>query len=575
MAMINTTTIYGQKKIYLQTNYTDRNISTTTSKLIDSTAMYQYINDHILELKAKGHTYVTIDSTSCQKDTCKYYIFKGEKYIIGGIRLTTEQMSVIESSGARRTQLSGKNIDSTLLFNYLKSLVLHQNNNGYPFAVANFDSLKFANNALSATLTIKKGKLIYFDTIAMDGRLEMKSSFFQKLLEIKKGSFYCYEKITRSSSRIRDLQYVQQRSEPYIRFINDRAVLVLTLDPKPASRFDFLIGILPQVINGARKWNFILDFNAEFNNSFQRGEYSFLQFKRLKPENLELQLKSTIPFVAGLPVGSHIDFRIFKNGLQNIDLYFDGGTQYLFGGFNQIKLYGSFRSSRLLEIDKNSLATSRKLPSRLDLSYRGVGIGINIRQLDYRFNPTKGYNAEMAVVLGTKKIIPNRQIIDIPEFANSYDSLKLNTLQGELNGNVAYYFRIKNWATIKTEISTGWRYNDQQVLTNELMRIGGNKLLRGFDEESIFTDFYALSTAEFRIIFDKNSYLSLPFIDYGYVNNITNGIKEIQPVLGIGMGLNFGTAAGVFNISFAAGKQGNNPLDFSRMKIHFGYVNLF
>jgi len=47
------------------------------------------------------------------------------------------------------------------------------------------------------------------------------------------------------------------------------------------------------------------------------------------------------------------------------------------------------------------------------------------------------------------------------------------------------------------------------------------------------------------------------------------------PVLGLGMGLNIGTSAGVFNVSFAAGKQGDAALDFSRMKIHFGYVNLF
>jgi outer membrane protein assembly factor BamA len=454
-------------------------------------------------------------------------------------------------------------------------LVIHQNNNGYPFALAAFDSLRFVKEKLHISLAIDKGRLIYFDTIAMEGRLDMRSSFFHRLLDVKKGSAYSHSKVERSSLLIRDLQYVEQRSQPYIRFINDRAVLVLTLDPKPASRFDFLIGVLPQVVGGVRKWNLIVDINAEFNNSFRRGEYTFVQFKRLKPENLELQLKSTIPYIGGLPVGTHVDFRMFKNGLQNLDLYFDGGTQYLFGGFNQLRLFGSFRSSRLLEIDKIALINAGKLPSRLDLNYSGVGMSLNLRQLDYRFNPTKGYNAEITAVVGRKTIVPNRQIIDIPEYANSYDSLKLSTLQGELNANAAYYFKIKNWATVKTEVNAGWRYNEQRILTNELMRIGGNRLLRGFDEESVFTDFYAFSTAEFRIIFDQNSYLSLPFIDYGYVNINTDEVRQIQPVLGVGMGLNFGTAAGVFNISFAAGKQGNNSLDFSRMKIHFGYVSLF
>ncbi|MFZ1751200.1 MAG: hypothetical protein WAU01_13440, partial [Saprospiraceae bacterium] len=121
----------------------------------------------------------------------------------------------------------------------------------------------------------------------------------------------------------------------------------------------------------------------------------------------------------------------------------------------------------------------------------------------------------------------------------------------------------------------GWRYNQQTVRTNELMRIGGNKLLRGFNEESIFTDFYSFATVEFRIIFDQNSYLSLPFIDYGMTNVIVDDVFVLDRVFGIGMGLNFGTKAGIFNVSFAAGRNVANPLDFGKMKIHFGYVNLF
>jgi outer membrane protein assembly factor BamA len=565
----------AQKEQYLVIKYTDQIYPSPPSKYLDSIAINKYVNEHIMALKAKGHAYVTIDTSYCLRDSCNFLIFVGEKYKIGNIRFTEAQKSVIEASGIKRNQLKGKAIDSITIFTYLKALVDQQNNNGYPFATAGFDSLTFKENELSATLAINKGKMIYFDGIAMEGRLDMKPMFFSRLLDIRKGQLYDHNKVIKSSARIRDLQYVQQRTEPFIRFINDKALLVLTPDPKPASRFDFLIGVLPQVVNGIRKWNITGDFTAELNNTFRKGEYTFVQFKRLKPENLELQLKSTVPFILGLPVGSHLDFRIFKNGLENIDLYFDGGTQYLFGGFNQIKLFGSYRSSRLLEVNTNNIISSGRLPSRLDLTYTGIGVGLNLRQLDYRFNPTKGYSAEITAVLGRKKIIPNRQIVDIPEFANSYDSLKLSTIQGELNANAAYYFRIKNWASIKTEITAGWRYNEQQILTNELMRIGGNRLLRGFDEESILTDFYAFSTAEFRIIFDQNSYLSLPFIDYGVVSTISNNTKEIQPVLGLGMGLNFGTAAGVFNISFAAGKQGTNPLDFSRMKIHFGYVNLF
>lgn len=84
-------------------------------------------------------------------------------------------------------------------------------------------------------------------------------------------------------------------------------------------------------------------------------------------------------------------------------------------------------------------------------------------------------------------------------FENSYDTLQLKTLQLELDIAAAYYVPIKKWAAIKTGLTGALRYNQQTLRPNELLRIGGNKTLRGFDEESIFTDkyFLALSNSEY------------------------------------------------------------------------------
>ena len=541
----------------------------------DSLKVRQYLNDHLIKLLSKGFIHANLDSLHCQKDSCLAFIYQGERMTMGNLKLSTEQKSILEASGLKRSKMLGSEIDSTKLYTFLSTIVAHQINQGYPFAMAKYDSIHISDGKLNAALKVEKGNLITFDTIISEGKLVLGNIFMKRLLDIYTGDRYSHDKIISARSRLNDLQYVQQRLDPFIRFLNDKASLILTLDPRPASRFDFLIGVLPQVKDGVRKWNITGDFTGELNNTFNQGEYSFFQFKRLKPENLELLLKSTIPYIFGLPIGSHIDFRLFKNGNQNLDLYFDGGLQYLFGGFNNIKLYGSYRSSTLLDVDISSIMSSSKLPSNLDISYSGFGVGLNLRKLDYRFNPSKGYSADINIVAGTKKIIPNRQIVDLEGFENSYDTLQLKTLQAELDFSAAYYLPVKNWATIKTGATAGIRYNQQQLRPNELMRIGGNKLLRGFDEESIFTDMYAFATLEFRILFDQNSYLSLPFIDAGITHVVVDGIEKNDPVFGVGMGLNFGTPAGIFNLSFAAGKNLNNPLDFSKMKIHFGYVNLF
>jgi len=571
--------LFSQKQVYVSVfHFTDHNkflFEEEHSFISDSIKVHQVVSAQVLSLASAGYIHANLDSIICGQDSCRVFVYKGEKWTIGKFNLTNEQKTILESGGFKKNKIEGNSPDSLFLYKYLNTIVNHHANQGYPFTLAKFDSVEIINGKLNIKMKVEKGKLILFDTIISEGILVPDNSFLKRFLDIRSGELYSHAKITGAKSRLNDLQYIKQRVDPYVRFVNDKATLILTLDPKPASRFDFLIGVLPQIRDGIRKWNLIVDFTAELNNNFNKGEYIFMQVKALKPENREIQIKSTLPYFAGLPIGSHVDFRLFKNANQNLDLYFDGGIQYLFGGFNNIKLYGSYRSSALLEVNSPQIISSQKLPERLDVSYSGVGVGLNFRQLDYRFNPTKGYSAEINVILGKKRILPNRQIIDLAGFENSYDTLQLNTLQGEADISASYYIPVGNWATIKSGVNAGIRYNQQTLRPNELMRIGGNKLLRGFDEESILTDMYTFGTLEFRILFDQNSYFSLPFVDAGFTNVAVNGVQKYDPVFGIGMGLNFGTPAGIFNLSFAAGKNLSNPLDFGKMKIHFGYVNLF
>ena len=60
----------------------------------------------------------------------------------------------------------------------------------------------------------------------------------------------------------------------------------------------------------------------------------------------------------------------------------------------------------------------------------------------------------------------------------------------------------------------GLKYNTFGIRQNEYFRIGGSATLRGFDEESIWTDRYFVLSGEFRLFLDRNSFLSLPFIDF-------------------------------------------------------------
>jgi hemolysin activation/secretion protein len=112
------------------------------------------------------------------------------------------------------------------------------------------------------------------------------------------------------------------------------------------------------------------------------------------------------------------------------------------------------------------------------------------------------------------------------------------------------------------------------IYRNELFQIGGYKLLRGFDEESIFASSYAVATAEYRYLIGLNSFL-FSFVDLGFAANKSVYADSKNSFLGAGLGLAFETKAGVFNISYAVGKRDDVKFNIRQAKIHLGYVNYF
>ncbi len=63
-------------------------------------------------------------------------------------------------------------------------------------------------------------------------------------------------------------------------------------------------------------------------------------------------------------------------------------------------------------------------------------------------------------------------------------------------------------------MNAGW-YSSPNVFRNELFEIGGYKLLRGFNEESIYANSYEIGTLEYRLLTGINSYL-FTFADIGF-----------------------------------------------------------
>jgi outer membrane protein assembly factor BamA len=564
----------GQKKKHLQLLYLPGNQIVQVG-MVDTFLVKNRVAEALSDALVAGYTAASVDSLHCKADSCTGTIFKGEKYRIRTITMTEEQQALLESSGVRLNKIESKPFDSTTVRYLLNAAVEAMVNNGYPFGNAMLAAARFSGNDFSATLITEKGPFIVFDTIFCKGRATFPPWFLYRLLQVRKGAPYTHNILALAEQRTGELPYCTQTQRPTIRFHDSRADLVLHLDKKRANRFDFLIGFLPQARNAASSLVLTGDFLAETHNLLNYGEYTFMQVKRINAGMVEMAIKSTVPYLGNLPVGSHVDFRMFKNKSLTLDLHLDAGFQFYVFRATQLKIFGSYRSSSLIQIDLETIAQSGTLPARLDTRYSGLGTSIQNSHLDYRFNPYRGFQLDASLNLGARKILPNRQIIDLAGFGASYDTINTSTFQAEILGNGSWYIPLGKRLTLKTGFQAALKYTATGLLTNELRRLGGNKTLRGFDEESLFTDKYLIGTAELRLLLDQNSYLSFPFVDAGIVHLPGKDGGSSLFVTGLGLGLNFGTPAGVFNLAFAAGNSRDLPISLANTKIHFGYVNLF
>ena len=254
--------------------------------------------------------------------------------------------------------------------------------------------------------------------------------------------------------------------------------------------------------------------------------------------------------------------------------------QYLLSATQSGKLFIQRQSTFLLSsgIDTNLIKETKTLPPNIDVSATNIGIDYSYTNTNYRFNPRSGNELQLFSTIGIKTISKNPTITGITDttfnYASLYDSLKLKSYQLRVKAMAAHYFPAGKRSTLKTIINAGI-FSSPSTFRNELFQIGGYKLMRGFDEESIYATQYLVTTAEYRYLVGLNSYL-FTFVDAGWVKNKYQSVNVANNFISTGIGVVFETKLGLLNMSFAIGKR--NDVDFNlsqASKIHFGYVNYF
>jgi len=280
----------------------------------------------------------------------------------------------------------------------------------------------------------------------------------------------------------------------------------------------------------------------------------------------DLKSKINYPFLFNTPFGTELDFRLYKRDTSFLEVNTNFALKYLMTGNNFVKVFISNKTSSVLS--KAVLLNNELTNSFGDIKLLAYGLGINLEKLDYRYNPTRGYRFFGNASVGNKKIIKN------PNLQNeAYQTLVLKSLQYQLEFDGEIFVPLSKRNVIKIGNKSASIFNNS-LLENELFRIGGLLILRGFDEESIFSSYYSVSTLEYRFILEQNSYFHV-FTDLAYYEKDTYRYFDNDTPYSVGTGISFDTKAGIFSLSYALGSEKGNPILLRSAKVHFGFVNYF
>jgi len=565
-------TVFLYEKLGLQNSFANRSVC---SRYIDNLPAY---------LQLKGYPTASIDSLGYDSTFASIRLFVGENYKLAYINILPADKQTLEEAGFNEKTILNKPLNVDQLKQVQENLLEYFENNGYPFAKIQLDSIGFEEEKLRARLKIDKGPKYKIDSLRLYGAARINNDFIQRYLDIKNGSPYQKTKLQNINKRLLELPYVQQSKPWDLTMLGTGSVVNLYLQPKKSSQINVLVGFLPSntISNNSyepvrTKLLFTGEANINLRNSLGNGELIGLNWQQLQQSSPRLNLQYEQPYIGGTAFGITTSFDLFKKDSSYLNLNFLAGMQYSLSVNQTGKVFLQTLRTNLLAVDTIGLRATRKLPNEIDLSSINLGVDYAVNKTNYRLNPKRGYELQMVVSAGTRTIRKNNIIVKLadPDFNYSslYDSVKLKTYQFKIKIAFAKYFPVSRQSTVKTSINTGW-FESPNIFRNELFQIGGYRLMRGFDEESIFASQYAVSTVEYRYLVGLNSFF-FAFTDLGWAANKSVNVQTNNTFIGAGIGLAFETKAGVFNISYASGKRNDTKFDIRQSKIHIGYVNYF
>ena len=428
---------------------------------------------------------------------------------------------------------------------------------GYPFTEIKITPLGFRNGEAQVKLSLQLFASRTIDGVNVEGYKKLSKGYIKHGLGLKKGKIYNEKELKEISEKMSYNPLVEEARSPQTLFNTDSTTIYLYVKKVKSNLFDGILGF-----GNDQNGDFRLNGNVkiELNNNFNAMEKIRLNWIATADKSTTLDLIVRIPYILRSPLGTQTNFNLYRKDSVFVNTKIEERLFYQLTRNSNIGLNFSHETSNFVLDEYPEIAMLYD-----DFSKNGLGVSYEFIQP----SQSRLLEGKTGIFLLGKALDRKGEEIDV----STQEIIKTETTQYEVGFNAFRIFNLypKHLLKVKAE-GYGLFSDDGLYSENELYRIGGFGSVRGFNEESITASAYGITGLEYRFMPNDGFYVSL-FGDYAFVENKSTRLNE--NLLGVGAGISFLTQLGIFNLSYAVGKQSNTSFDLKNSKIHFGILTRF
>ncbi|MAD96604.1 MAG: hypothetical protein CMB99_04675 [Flavobacteriaceae bacterium] len=410
---------------------------------------------------------------------------------------------------------------------------------GQAFSKVSLKNLQMQKGGLTASLSITNQQARKIDTLIIKGYTEFPQKFIKRYLSPTKGSVFSQKQLDLISRKVNALSFVNQTKFPEALFTKDSTKIYVYMSRKETSSIDANINFTGSESESIQ-FNGLVDL--QLNNIFNKGSRIALFWNAAGNQREELRFSTSVPYIYGGKFSPAISFSLFKQDSTFINTKLNIDVKYPLSDAFQVGLNYTTESSTDLINQSQSISS---------FSNNFFGISSNYLQLNQvGFFPRK-FETNVHLLFGNR---------------NAGGS---SSSQIKFTFDASYLWELNPRNFISLKNSTGF-LNSDAFFDNELFRIGGINSIRGFNDQSIFTDRFTIMNLEYRFLTNNSSYF-FTITDYANARVNLNG----ETFMGLGLGYFFTVKNSQFNLGAALGKTSNQNFNFSDTQLLISWKNFF